>query len=125
VLNGAPILVAEDQPFIALDLALAVEDAGGKVVGPAASVAEALDLLATMNVAAAILDVELVDGDCSAVVELLATRQIPTIIQTGAELPHGLAVRFPRLIVHTKPCAASRLVAQLAVMIAGGGAGRV
>jgi hypothetical protein len=62
LLNHVSVLVAEDQPFIALDLALAVEDAGGKVVGPAASCEEALALLATGIVGAAILDVNLVDG---------------------------------------------------------------
>jgi DNA-binding NtrC family response regulator len=117
VLSGTPILVAEDQIFIALDLALAIEDAGGEVIGPAASIAEALYLLATMTIAAAILDFELVDGDCSAVVEVLANRHIPTIIQTGAELPLGLNVRFPDLVVHSKPCATSKLVGQLEAMI--------
>jgi DNA-binding NtrC family response regulator len=112
-----PVLVAEDQIFIALDLALAIEDAGGTVVGPAASAAEALDLLATTTVRAAILDVNLIDGDCSAVVELLASRRIPTIVQTGLELPRALAARFPDLNVHTKPCRASSLVAQLEAML--------
>ena len=117
MLNGTPVLVAEDQIFIALDLALAIEDAGGAVVGPAASVAEALELLATTVVGAAILDVNLIDGDCSAVAELLSARHIPIIVQTGLELPRGLAARFPDLVVHTKPCRASRLVAQLEAML--------
>ena len=116
-MSGAPVLVAEDQTFIALDLALAVEDAGGKVVGPAATVAEALELLAAVDVAGAILDVDLIGGDCSAVIEFLTSRRIPTIVQTGVELPPGLAARFPGLTVHLKPYRASELVAQLAAMI--------
>ena len=51
--------------------ALAIEDAGGKVVGPTASCEEALALLGTAEVAAAILDVNLVDGDCSALVDVV------------------------------------------------------
>lgn len=121
MLNGTPVLVAEDEIFIALDLAFAVEDAGGVVVGPAASVAEALDLLATKAVGAAILDVNLTDGDCSAVVEILGQRRTPTIIQTGLEAPPGLLARFPDLIVYTKPCLARRLVAQLETMLDAGG----
>jgi DNA-binding response OmpR family regulator len=117
VLSGAPVLVAEDQTFIALDLALAIEDAGGQVVGPAVSVAEALELLATVEVAAAILDVDLVDGDCSPVLEALENRSIPTIVQTGVELPVGLATRFPNLVVHNKPCSTSELIAELEAMI--------
>jgi DNA-binding NtrC family response regulator len=121
VLSGAPVLVAEDQTYIALDLSLAIEDAGGTVVGPASSAAEALELLATSNVEAAILDVDLLDGDCSAVVEALASRGIPIIIQTGVDLPPALAARYPDLIVQKKPCMTSRLVAQLESVIVNGG----
>jgi DNA-binding NtrC family response regulator len=117
--------VAEDQIYIAMDLALAIEDAGGSVVGPAASAAEALELLANTNVDAAILDVDLLDGDCSAVVEVLAGRRIPIIIHTGVGLPPLLTARFPNLIVHHKPCMASRLVAELESMIVSGGAAPV
>ena len=124
MLSGAPVLVAEDQTYIALDLSLAIEDAGGTVVGPASSAAEALELLATSNVEAAILDVDLLDGDCSAVVEALASRGIPIIIQTGVDLPPALAARYPDLIVQKKPCMASRLIAQLEFMIVDGCADR-
>ena len=44
MLNRAAILVVEDEPFIALGLGLAIEDADGEVVGPAASVKAALKL---------------------------------------------------------------------------------
>ena len=117
MLNRAYVLVAEDQPFIALDLALAIEDADGEVVGPVASVKEALALLATNAVDAAILDCDLVGGDCSPIVELLAVRGVPVIIQTGVGLPANLAGRFPHLVVHIKPCVAAKLIAQLGVMI--------
>ena len=110
--------MAEDQPFIALGLALAVEDAGGKVVGPAASCEEALALLATAVVDAAILDVNLVDGDCSTVMEVLVGRGVPFIVHTAVDLPPALATRFPGLVVQIKPCAAARLVAQLENMLA-------
>jgi DNA-binding response OmpR family regulator len=59
LLNRQVIFIAEDEPYIALDLALAVEDADGLVVGPAASVEEALALLAAGPVDRAILDVNL------------------------------------------------------------------
>ena len=38
MLNQVSVLIVEDEPFIALDLATAVEEAGGKVIGPAGSV---------------------------------------------------------------------------------------
>lgn len=119
MLNRASVLVAEDQPFIALDLALAIEDAGGEVVGPAASVEEALALAASAAkpLAGAILDVDLVDGDCSPLLEVLAGKNVPMIIQTGVGLPRDLATRFPGLVVHIKPCSAAGLIAQLEAML--------
>jgi len=120
-LNRASVFVAEDEPFIAMDLALAIEDAGGEVVGPAASVEEALALLATRTVVAAILDVNLVDGDCTPLVEVLAGHGIPMILQTGVGLPPALAARFPGLVVQIKPCVAARLIERLEVLISGRG----
>ena len=118
MLNQVSVLVAEDQPFIALDLALAVEDAGGKVVGPAASCEEALALLATGIVGAAILDVNLVDGDCSALVETLVGLDVPFIVHTAVDLPAALATRFSDLVVQIKPCPPAHLIAQLGTLIA-------
>ena len=117
MLNHVSVLVAEDQPFIALDLVLAVEDAGGKVVGPAASCEEALALLANGTVAAAILDVNLVDGDCSLLVEALVSLDVPFIFHTAVDLPPALAARFSDLVVRIKPCPAAVLVAELKTLL--------
>ncbi len=118
MLNKALVLIAEDEPFIALDLALAIEDVGGTVVGPAATVQEALALIDGQTVAAAILDVNLGAHDISPVAEILLTLNVPVILQTGVEAPPELAARFPDLIVHIKPCVAANLVAQLVTLVA-------
>ena len=114
LLNGAFILVAEDEPFIALDVALAIEDAGGHVVGPASSVTEALDLIDGRPIGGAILDVNLVDGDITPVAEAILRLGIPVILQSGIGLPPELAARFPAVVIHSKPCNPAKLVAQLA-----------
>jgi CheY-like chemotaxis protein len=113
----AAVLVAEDEPFIAFDLATTIEDAGGVVVGPAATVKEALALLEGHPVAAAILDVNLGDRDCSAVAELLIARGVPVIFHTGLGVPDQLNARFPNLIVHLKPFVPEQLIRQLAALI--------
>lgn len=117
MLNHSAILIAEDEPFIALDLALAIEDAGGEVIGPAASAKEALDLLKTHPVAAAILDVNLLDGNVSTVVEYLMARGVPLILQSGIGIPPDLAARFPDLTVHIKPTMAARMVAEIEILL--------
>ncbi len=118
MLTDALVLVAEDEPFIALDLALAIEDAGGEVIGPAASVEEALALINSRAVTAAILDVNLADQNIAPVAEILLELEIPVILQTGVEAPPELVARFPDLVVHIKPCVAAELVAELVALIA-------
>lgn len=61
MLTGRRVLIAEDEPILALDRALSIEEARGEVVGPVATVAEALAMLAAGWVEAAILDVHLAD----------------------------------------------------------------
>ena len=56
MLNQVSVLIVENEPFIALDLATAVEEAGGKVIGPAGSVREALMLIDQHLVQAAVLE---------------------------------------------------------------------
>lgn len=118
MLDHALIFIAEDEPFIALDLAMAVEDAGGEVLGPAGSVKEAFALLESHCVAAAILDVHLSDGDVSPVAERLLASGVPVILQTGVAAPLALMASFPDLIVHRKPMISENLVHQLALMVA-------
>jgi DNA-binding NtrC family response regulator len=117
VLNRLPILIVEDEPYIALDLAFAVEDAGGRPVGPVAGVREALALLETNEVAAAILDFNLSDGDILPVVERLAALGLPMILQTGVGIPPSVANCSSRLVVHNKPCRPKRLVGELEEML--------
>ena len=117
MLNRASVLVAEDQTFIALDLALAIEDANGVVVGPAATCEEALALIGRETVAAAILDVNLVDGDCSRLVEVLLALDVPFIIHSALDLPAALTARFSGLVVQMKPYPSEALVAQLESLI--------
>ena len=69
--DDARILIVEDEPFIAWDLAQAVESAGGIVIGPAATVVQALALVQASVLEAAILDVNLPDGHIGPVLETL------------------------------------------------------
>lgn len=113
MLNGALVLIAEDQPIIALTIAFAVTNAGGEVAGPVASVREALALIASTQIDAAILDVNLTDGDITPVAEALFERKIPMVLQSGVGLPPGLAVRACDLNLMMKPYDMSDLINSL------------
>jgi len=117
VLTGSLVLVAEDQIFIALDLALAIEDAGGEVAGPVTSVKLAFALIEARPITAAILDYNLTDGDVTPVANLLLDAGIPTIIQSGVGIPPELALRFPNLVVYIKPYVTADLVSKLASLV--------
>ena len=83
-LAGRRVLVVEDEYYLADDLARALATAGATVLGPAPSVAAALDLLAQEPaLEAAVLDVNLGGEMVYAVADMLAVRGIPYIYATG------------------------------------------
>jgi DNA-binding NtrC family response regulator len=116
LLNRSPILIVEDELFIALELQTLVEDAGGQVVGPVGSANAAQTLLQTSVVGAAILDVQLTDGDVTPVADALAARGVPMVFQSAVGLPSHLQLRYPNAIVYRKPVSAERLLKTLAEM---------
>ena len=79
-LNGARVLVVQNDPFIAADLDLMIDDAGGKVVALAASRDDALFLLGREPIDAAVVDPNLGDGEAASLIEALNRRDIPFVI---------------------------------------------
>ncbi|WP_250501405.1 response regulator [Caballeronia sp. GAWG1-5s-s] len=105
VLDGRRILVVEDDYLVALALSPALEEAGAVVVGPVASVEEALALLAEgrEEVDVAVLDVDL-DGEKSyPVADALVAREIRFIFATGYGLD-ALAPDYRQYPRCQKPC---------------------
>jgi CheY-like chemotaxis protein len=113
MLDGLPILIAEDQPLVALDLAHVVESLGGLVVGPVASVAEAMKCVREQPVAAAILDANLVDRDVTPLAIHLLDKGTPFVVFTGTGLPDDLVKLHPALPVVLKPTPAERVLSVL------------
>src|SRR5215208_4198740 len=72
MLSGEHVLVAEDECVIALDLTDMLESAGATVIGPAATVREALRLAMSEAVDRALLDFNLADDEVTPGLELLA-----------------------------------------------------
>ncbi len=100
--NDSRVLIVEDEPFIAMELALAVEAAGGVVIGPAASVAEALAIVHASVLEGAILDFNLPDGHVGPVLEILRPH-VAVVIHSGVGLPPEVRERFPNVPVYFKP----------------------
>lgn len=110
--DGARVLIVEDEPFIAWDLAQAVESAGGIVIGPAATLAQALALIHASILEAAILDVNLPDGHIGPVLDSLR-QHVAVVIHSGVGLPQEVRERFPQIPVYFKPTPAEILTKRL------------
>nr|CAD6437882.1 response regulator [Rhizobium sp. Q54] len=83
-LSGSRVLLVEDEGLIAMHMTDLLEEIGCSVVGPAATVEEALSLLNGADVDAALLDVNLGDGATSyPVADALAAKAIPFAFLTG------------------------------------------
>lgn len=119
VLSGVRILVVEDETIVAWALADNLAEIGCTVVGPAASVRQALAIVATETVDAAILDVNL-DGENSyPIADVLLARGVPFVLSTGYSRS-SLSLNYRDLPMLQKPYGLLELRGALAELLAGG-----
>lgn len=108
-LRDQRVLIVEDEAVVAMELTRVLTEAGAKVVGPAGTIEEALDLLADQPIDRALLDVNLGGRSITPVAEALADRRIPFVYLTGYQEPDVDGGPILR-----KPVAASALLGALA-----------
>lgn len=112
-LRGLRILVVENDEMNATLLELQLLQTGAQVVGPAESVRQALDLIASERPDRAVLDFRLGAGETSEpIAQMLTERAIPYVLATGVaadSLPAGFATG----VVLTKPYLSEQLVKAL------------
>lgn len=107
------VLVVEDDPLLALDMADELSRAGLEVRGPATTVARALGLIDEEGGCdAAVLDVHLGDELSTPVAQRLKTLGIPFVILTGYSVDQ-LSPEFGRAALISKPARAKELIAAL------------
>jgi CheY-like chemotaxis protein len=82
-LNGRRILVVEDEALIAMLVEDALLDAGAEVIGPAATVEEALALFESAAPEGAVLDINLAGQASTPVADTLADHGVPFVVATG------------------------------------------
>lgn len=98
------ILLVEDEMIIAFDLYDRLEDSGFTVDGPYPSVARAMTAIGAMRPQAAVLDVQLTDGDVIPLADRLVEMDVPIIFHSGHAKPDALKLRYPGATVCAKPC---------------------
>ena len=109
---GRRILVVEDEPLIAFDVADHLTEAGFEVVGPVASVAAALRLLESKGCDMAVLDVNLGRETAAPIAEALTAKSLPFLALSGYSVDQ-LPDHFQCVAVLTKPVDPKKLVAEL------------
>ncbi|HYC02215.1 MAG TPA: response regulator [Azospirillaceae bacterium] len=85
--SGRSILLAEDEPIVAMMVEDMLLDLGARVIGPAASVGKALDLARAGGIDAAVLDVNLNGETCHPIVDVLRAAGVPMVVATGYDQP--------------------------------------
>jgi DNA-binding response OmpR family regulator len=114
-LEGKRILVVEDDAVVAVDYHFQLREVGCKPEAYEPSGKAALDYLSTHRVDAAIVDYELRDGPCDAVLSSLRRCKIPFIVVSGhthrmEQIADG-EVRLAKPVQPTELlCALSRLL---------------
>lgn len=117
-LDGARILVVEDEFFIADDLVRALRKSGAKPVGPVGSAADARRLLKKERPDAAILDLNLRGEIASDLIEQLADERVPCLIVSGYS-EQSFPEEFKHFPSFEKPVAYHRVTEKLAQILDG------
>src|SRR5262249_51169600 len=119
-LRGKVILVVEDQYLLAQEIEMFLQEQGATVVGPAASLQDALSLIARegSRLDGAVLDVNLHDDRVYPAADVLMSAGVPIVFATGYD---DLVVGKPYMDVPLieKPIDHRRLADVLATAIDG------
>ncbi len=112
-LEAVSILVVEDEALLAFDLAACLEAEGATIVGPVATVAEAMAIIErSVPVRCAVLDINLRGEMVFVVADALIERGVPFVFATGYD-DWIIPPRYATVLRLQKPTSASHLIAAL------------
>src|SRR5258708_34173804 len=104
-LAGKRVLIVEDDNILAITLAEEFAAEGAKVIGPAATVTDALDVIERTDLDGAIVDINLRGKAAFPVADALADRHIPFVFATGYLVPGHIHSRHADVRRFVKPAA--------------------
>lgn len=105
------VLVAEDEPMIAMNVMDELGEAGFFAVGPFATTSQALAYCRKHTPDCAVLDLRLEDGESFPLADFLARLAVPVVFHSGSAGLDELTQRYPGVRVCPKPAPASQLAA--------------
>lgn len=101
-IKGKRILVVDDEPLIAMDIATSLADDGCIVLGPASTAEKAMALIETTEIDAALLDANLAGDPVDALAGALTERNVPFAFVSGYGR-EGLPKAFQKVALIKKP----------------------
>ncbi len=114
MLKNKSILIVEDNGYIALDFAFAIEKLCGRALGPARSLEEALDMLSNGEpVAGAILAARITGSEPGTVMMALVERGIPVVVHGEAGMTHRLSADYPHIPIIFQPVQPETIIGRL------------
>ena len=117
-LQGARVLVLEDEFLILTELESGLADAGAEVVGPCRNARDALAALDQHAVTAAILDLQLRGGRSSVQVgRELARRGIPFLFYSGQLDTTPIRAEWPGCRIISKPAPLRMIMTAIAQLL--------
>jgi DNA-binding NarL/FixJ family response regulator len=105
------VLVVEDEPIVAMEIADQLKNAGGTVVGPCSTVGQAVAALDRSKIDVAIVDYVLADDNSGDLQAALEDKGVPFLVLTG--YPRVLVRRSEGQHVLSKPVAPDVLASTL------------
>jgi DNA-binding response OmpR family regulator len=117
VLQGAHVLVVEDDFLISMELTSVLTEAGADVVGPSRTIADAMARVDHGPVSAAILDVRIGANHVAPLARELHQRAIPFLFYTGQGNDDPVRREWPQSKVIAKPAHPRTLVAAVANLL--------
>ena len=120
-LDAKTILLMEDNPVLGLEVAFALEDEGATVKGPVARLEAGLAMIEgpdSENPDAAVLDVELADGEVFPLAERLRERGVPFVFYTARGSEGHMRARAGDAPVVSKSYGSAQVVEALTERVA-------
>ena len=115
-LDGKRILVVEDEPLLAMDIARQLEDAGACVIGPAGNASAALSLIEQYRFHGALLDANLGGDPVDDIAASLVSKNIPFAFVSGYNRD-TLPALYNEVELLPKPFVGSQLLAVAAKLV--------
>ncbi|BAV63329.1 response regulator [Sphingobium cloacae] len=112
-LKGRRLLLIEDEPLIAFELAASLEDAGAEVAGSVSTVEDALDRIGRGGFDAALVDGNLQGQPVDRIAHALTARNLPFLFVSGYGSEH-LPQPFSHATVIEKPFSNKELMKAIA-----------